>query len=37
VESARWFLQMTAPQVGVRRARAESEDGSLMELPIEAF
>ena len=37
VESARWFLRITAPQVAVRRASAETEDGGLMELPVEAF
>ncbi|MGH8913327.1 MAG: acyl-CoA dehydrogenase C-terminal domain-containing protein, partial [Acidimicrobiia bacterium] len=37
VESARWFLGLAAPQIAVRRANAEAEDGSLMELPVEAF
>jgi hypothetical protein len=37
VESARWFLRISAPQVAVRRAAAESEDGSIMELPVEAL
>ncbi len=37
VESARWFLEMAAPEVAARRARAEAEDGSLMSLPVEAF
>jgi alkylation response protein AidB-like acyl-CoA dehydrogenase len=35
--SARYFLTETAPQVAARRASAEREDGSLMELPVEAF
>jgi hypothetical protein len=37
VESARWFLDMTAPGIAARRAGAEAEDGSLMSLPVEAF
>jgi hypothetical protein len=37
VESARWFLDDVAPKVAARRARAEAEDGSLMDLPVEAF
>jgi alkylation response protein AidB-like acyl-CoA dehydrogenase len=37
VESARWFLRMAAPEVSARRATAEAEDGSLMDLPVEAF
>ena len=37
VASARFFLAETAPQVAARRAASEREDGSLMELPVEAF
>jgi alkylation response protein AidB-like acyl-CoA dehydrogenase len=37
VEAARWFLSLAGPEVAVRRARAESEDGSLMDLPLESF
>jgi alkylation response protein AidB-like acyl-CoA dehydrogenase len=37
VASARWFLRLSAPQVENRRAAAEAEDGSIMNLPIEAF
>jgi hypothetical protein len=37
VESARWFLKLAGPEVAARRADTESEDGSLMELPVEAF
>jgi hypothetical protein len=37
VASARWFLSLAAPQIASRRIAAEQEDGSLMELPVEAF
>ncbi len=37
VEAARWLIAEVAPKVAARRARAVSEDGSLMELPVEAF
>jgi alkylation response protein AidB-like acyl-CoA dehydrogenase len=37
VESARWFLNLAAPGVAARRADAESENGALMDLPVEAF
>jgi hypothetical protein len=37
VASARWFLGLAAPQVVARRSAAEAEDGSLMDLPVEAF
>ncbi|HIE21531.1 MAG TPA: acyl-CoA dehydrogenase, partial [Acidimicrobiia bacterium] len=37
VEAARWFLDEVAPKIAARRARAVAEDGSLMELPEEAF
>ncbi len=37
VESARWFIRMAAPQIAVRRAAAETEDGAVMDLPVEAF
>ncbi len=37
VESARWFLDHAAVAVQGRRALAESEDGHIMNLPVEAF
>lgn len=37
VESARWLIDDIAPKVAARRRAAESEDGVLMELPVEAF
>ena len=37
VESAKWFLEMTAPKIAARRVAAEAEDGALMDLPVEAF
>ena len=37
LESARWFLSQTAPQVAARKEGALAEDGSLMKLPLEAF
>jgi hypothetical protein len=37
VASARWFLGLAGPQIAARRSAAESEDGSLMELPEAAF
>lgn len=37
VESARWFLEDVAPKIVARRDAAKTEDGSLMELPVEAF
>ena len=37
VQSARWFLRLTAPQVAARREAAISEDGSLMKMPVDAF
>ncbi len=37
VAAARWFLEMTVPRVAERQNAAESEDGSLMTLPVEAF
>jgi alkylation response protein AidB-like acyl-CoA dehydrogenase len=37
VESARWLVRHVAPKAGVRRAAAAAEDGSLMNLPVEAF
>jgi alkylation response protein AidB-like acyl-CoA dehydrogenase len=37
VEAARWFVAHTAPKAAMRRAAAESEDGSLMDIPAEAF
>ena len=37
VESARWLLNDVAPKVAARRDAAAAEDGSLMDLPVEAF
>jgi hypothetical protein len=37
VESARWLIRHVAPKTATRRAGAEAEDGSLMDLPVEAF
>ena len=37
VESARWLLNDVAPKVAARRQAAVAEDGSLMDLPVEAF
>jgi alkylation response protein AidB-like acyl-CoA dehydrogenase len=37
VESVRWLIRHVAPKVASRRAGAEAEDGSLMDLPVEAF
>lgn len=37
VASARYFLSDIAPKVAQRRRHAEAEDGSLMDLPEEAF
>ena len=37
IASARWFAATVLPDAALRRARAEAEDGALMELPIEAF
>ena len=37
VASARWFIDDVTPKVAARRKAAESEDGSLMDLPVEAF
>jgi hypothetical protein len=37
VESARWFVRHVAPKIGNRRTAAAAEDGSLMDLPVEAF
>lgn len=37
VESARWLLNDVAPKVAARRDAAVAEDGSLMDLPVEAF
>ncbi|MDP9495493.1 MAG: acyl-CoA dehydrogenase [Actinomycetota bacterium] len=37
VESARWFLRLSAPRVAARRDTALTEDGALMKLPVEAF
>ena len=37
VESARWFLRLSAPRVAARRDTATTEDGALMKLSVEAF
>ena len=37
VASARWFLDLAAPEIAARRSAAETEDGALMSLPVEAF
>jgi alkylation response protein AidB-like acyl-CoA dehydrogenase len=37
VESARWLVRHLAPKAATRRVGAEAEDGSLMDLPVEAF
>jgi len=37
VASARWFLDLAAPEIAARRAATAAEDGSLMDLPIAAF
>ncbi len=37
IASARWFARSVLPKVALRRQRAEDEDGSLMEVPAEAF
>jgi hypothetical protein len=37
VASARWFLDLAAPEIAARRSAAEAEDGWLMELPEAAF
>jgi alkylation response protein AidB-like acyl-CoA dehydrogenase len=37
VSSARWLIRHVAPKAGLRRTAAEAEDGSLMDLPAEAF
>jgi alkylation response protein AidB-like acyl-CoA dehydrogenase len=37
VASARWFLRTVPPKVALRRAKAQEEDGWLMEVPEAAF
>ncbi len=37
VSSSRWFLDDAAPKVAARKEAALAEDGSLMDLPLEAF
>jgi alkylation response protein AidB-like acyl-CoA dehydrogenase len=37
VAAARWFLDHAAVAVAGRRSLAESEDGAVMDLPVEAF
>jgi hypothetical protein len=37
VESARWFIRHAAPKVAARKDVALAEDGSLMDVPVEAF
>ncbi len=37
VAAARWIVRDVAPKVAARARRAQSEDGALMDLPVEAF
>lgn len=37
VEAAGFFVSDVAPKVAARRAAADAEDGSLMDLPVESF
>ena len=37
IASARWFIDLAAPEIAARRSAAETEDGALMSLPVEAF
>jgi alkylation response protein AidB-like acyl-CoA dehydrogenase len=37
VASARWFLRTVPPKVALRRAKAQEEDGWLMDVPESAF
>ncbi len=37
VAAARWLISDVAPKIAARRQSATTEDGSLMELPVEAF
>jgi hypothetical protein len=37
VESARWFVRHASPKAAIRSQAAAAEDGTLMDLPIEAF
>ncbi len=37
VASMRWFSRTVLPEVSLRRSLAEQEDGSLMDLPVDAF
>jgi alkylation response protein AidB-like acyl-CoA dehydrogenase len=37
VAAARWLVRDVAPKVAARSQRAQGEDGSLMDLPVEAF
>jgi hypothetical protein len=37
VESAKFFVRDVAPKIAARRQAAETEDGSLMQLPVEAL
>jgi hypothetical protein len=37
VASARWFLRTVPPKVALRRAKAQEEDGWLMDVPEAAF
>ncbi|HEX9763383.1 MAG TPA: acyl-CoA dehydrogenase C-terminal domain-containing protein, partial [Acidimicrobiia bacterium] len=37
MESVRWLLDEIGPRVASRRKAAIAEDGSLMDLPVEAF
>jgi hypothetical protein len=37
IASARYFATTVLPKAELRRALAEAEDGSLMDLPVESF
>jgi hypothetical protein len=37
VEAARWFIRLVGPKIAARRAFAESEDGAVMQVPVESF
>lgn len=37
IASARWFVRTVLPEIAVRSALAAHEDGSLMDMPLEAF
>ena len=37
VAAARWFVRTVVPKLALRRQKAETEDGALMDLPAAAF